>query len=299
VVVTMSNAAAKLYGLVAVITDSGGGSITFSNAVMQPRQNLASFVGQPIASAAGATVFSLLLSDASANATTTGGTSALYQNVTLGYLFELWSNPGSASVTPSATYPAPVPGVVLFGVSAASSTGGGGGGASANGAMALAPATMSGSASVKPTAAGTLTLAPATMSGSASIAGASPIAAGAMTLAPATLAGSASVAAVAAGAMTLAPATMSGSASVGAGATVAGEVIADPDGVALASATIPKVCYLRLSDMTVALNLTNQQTDATGMMSRSSPAFVAGTDYLRILSDATGFTTGCKVFRAA
>lgn len=149
-----------------------------------------------------------------------------------------------------------------------------------SGSAALAAAVLSGAASVRPVASGAAALASAVLSGSASISGASATASGDMGLSPAVLAGAAS------------------SAAGSGGATVVGDAIADPDGVVLRTFTIPKVLFVRLSDMQPVLSLTNQTTDADGMMSRTSAGFVAGIDYLRVLSDATGATTGCKAYRA-
>jgi hypothetical protein len=81
--------------------------------------------------------------------------------------------------------------------------------------------------------------------------------------------------------------------------TIAGEAIKTPSGSLLASTTIPKVAFVRVSDMANVLNLSNQITDASGLLPISSTSFVPGTAYIRLLSDATGANVGAKTFTAA
>lgn len=157
----------------------------------------------------------------------------------------------------------------------------GSGGASAQGSMVLAPAVLVGAASARPVAGGTMALASAVLSGSASISGAPATASGGMGLSAAVLAGAAS------------------SSAGSGGATIVGDAIADPDGVILRTFTIPKVLYVRLSDMQAVLSLTDQTTDADGMLPRSDAAFAPGATYLRVLSDSAGLNTGCKAYTAS
>ena len=80
--------------------------------------------------------------------------------------------------------------------------------------------------------------------------------------------------------------------------TVVGGPIVNNTGTVLANLTIPKVSFVRLSDMTVVLSLTNQTTNGSGMLSITNGALVPGTAYLRTLADATGATVGIAAYAA-
>ncbi|HEY0954023.1 MAG TPA: sialate O-acetylesterase [Roseateles sp.] len=83
------------------------------------------------------------------------------------------------------------------------------------------------------------------------------------------------------------------------GAVIEGEPVVSESEAVLANINIAKVAFLRLEDMANVLTLTDQVTDADGMLPVENAAFIVGEDYLRVLSDATGANTGCKVFRAS
>lgn len=86
--------------------------------------------------------------------------------------------------------------------------------------------------------------------------------------------------------------------SAGSTGTIVGEVIKNPSGAPMATTTIPKVVFKRVSDMVDVLSLTSQTTDSSGLLPISNVALVAGVDYLRILCDATGANVGIKKFTA-
>ena len=72
-------------------------------------------------------------------------------------------------------------------------------------------------------------------------------------------------------------------------------VLKNNTGTLLASTTVPKVKFLRLSDMAPVLDLTNQNSAAgTAVVSVANAALVAGTDYLVVCSDATGANAGIE-----
>ncbi|MBB4844990.1 hypothetical protein HNP55_003536 [Paucibacter oligotrophus] len=87
-------------------------------------------------------------------------------------------------------------------------------------------------------------------------------------------------------------------ASGGTSATIQGDAIKTPSGSVLASTLIPKIAFLRLADMSVALSLSNQTTNAQGFVPVTSAALTAGVVYLRVLADGTGANVGCKAFTA-
>jgi hypothetical protein len=80
--------------------------------------------------------------------------------------------------------------------------------------------------------------------------------------------------------------------------SIAGDVVKTPSGSVLANFTIPKVTFLRVSDMTPVLQLTNQTTNGSGLLSISSTSFVPGARYIRVFSDANGDNVGVKTFTA-
>lgn len=69
-------------------------------------------------------------------------------------------------------------------------------------------------------------------------------------------------------------------------------------GTTLASTTIPKVAVVRVSDMVTVLNLTNQSTDGTGVLTITNVALVGGSKYLLVTCDATGAAFGCESYTA-
>ena len=70
-------------------------------------------------------------------------------------------------------------------------------------------------------------------------------------------------------------------------------------GTLIASTSIPKVGIYKLSDMTLALALTSQTTNSSGVLFLQNAALVATTDYLVVLSDATGASVGVGKYTAA
>lgn len=69
-------------------------------------------------------------------------------------------------------------------------------------------------------------------------------------------------------------------------------------GAVLASAVIPKVAVLRVSDMSLVYSATNVSTDASGIMTITNIALVAGTQYLLVTCNAGGTAFGCAPFTA-
>lgn len=67
----------------------------------------------------------------------------------------------------------------------------------------------------------------------------------------------------------------------------------------LASANIPKVAVLRVSDMAVLVNLTNQVTDGAGVLTITNAALTAGTQCLVVTCNADGTTFGCQPYTVA
>jgi hypothetical protein len=98
--------------------------------------------------------------------------------------------------------------------------------------------------------------------------------------------------------VTLSPYTQT-AAGVVTSPSVAGEPIKNPSGTLLANFTFAKVAFVRVSDMSIVLSLTNQTSDASGMLPVTSASFSAGVSYIRLLSDATGANVGAKTFTAA
>ena len=70
-------------------------------------------------------------------------------------------------------------------------------------------------------------------------------------------------------------------------------------GTLLAGATIPKVAFVRISDMVQVLALTNQVTNGSGVLAVTSAYLSAGTAYLLITCDAAGTAFGCEPYTAA
>lgn len=70
-------------------------------------------------------------------------------------------------------------------------------------------------------------------------------------------------------------------------------------GTLIASTSIPKVGIYKLSDMTLAVALTSQSTNGSGVLSISNAALTVGVDYIVLASDATGANLGAKKVTAA
>ena len=70
-------------------------------------------------------------------------------------------------------------------------------------------------------------------------------------------------------------------------------------GLPLGSTTIPKVAFLRLSDMVNVLTLVNQVTSASGVLTVSNAALTAGVLYLMVTSDGTINNYGAEPYTAA
>lgn len=73
--------------------------------------------------------------------------------------------------------------------------------------------------------------------------------------------------------------------------TLTSAVVRNNTGTVQGSVTIPKVTVLRFSDMTVALNLTNQNTSA-GILTIANASLVQGTGYVVVLANADGSALG-------
>lgn len=80
---------------------------------------------------------------------------------------------------------------------------------------------------------------------------------------------------------------------------VLGEPVCTPTGTVLGSTTIRWVQFIRVSDMTAVLTLSNVTTAANGMLPVSSALFTSGVTYIRVLSSATGADCGAKAFVAS
>ena len=63
-------------------------------------------------------------------------------------------------------------------------------------------------------------------------------------------------------------------------------------GTLLTALTVPKLAILRLSDMSLILNLTSQTTNGSGFITVTNAALVGGTGYVSVLADGTGDNLG-------
>lgn len=81
--------------------------------------------------------------------------------------------------------------------------------------------------------------------------------------------------------------------------TITGDPISDEVGNSQAGVTIPKVVFMRISDMTVQLSLTNQVVNGSRLLPISNAALIPGVAYLRILCNADGSKVGAKAYTAA
>lgn len=86
--------------------------------------------------------------------------------------------------------------------------------------------------------------------------------------------------------------------SAAATGTITGDAIKNNTGTLLTALVIPKVAYIRLSDMVSVLTLASQTTNGSGLLPITNAALVTGVAYIRLLSDATGANIGAKVFTA-
>lgn len=82
-------------------------------------------------------------------------------------------------------------------------------------------------------------------------------------------------------------------------ASITTEAWRDYSGALLANANIPTVLVVNPSSGAVVVTLTNQPTNASGVMVINSAALTAGVQYLVVAFDATGTNRGAKAFEAA
>lgn len=101
----------------------------------------------------------------------------------------------------------------------------------------------------------------------------------------------------AAGNVSTPPLSVTQSTAAAAVGTIAGEPIKTPQGQ-LVTSTIPRVAYLKLSDLSKALELTNQTPNSSGMLSVSNASLVTGTAYVRLLLNADGSQIGAATYTA-
>lgn len=80
--------------------------------------------------------------------------------------------------------------------------------------------------------------------------------------------------------------------------TITGDPITDEVGNSQAGVVIPKVVFMRVSDMTVQLSLTNQTVNGAKLLPVSNAALIPGVTYLRILCNADGTKSGSKGYTA-
>jgi hypothetical protein len=74
--------------------------------------------------------------------------------------------------------------------------------------------------------------------------------------------------------------------------TLVSAVVRNNTGTTLASTSIPKVAVLRLSDMALILNLTNQTTGAGGTLTIADASLVQGVGYVGVLANVDGTALG-------
>lgn len=97
--------------------------------------------------------------------------------------------------------------------------------------------------------------------------------------------GSAGPGAFATASITTDASTFSGSAGIAPG-TINGDPICNASGSLLIGVTIPKVTFIKLSDMSIALAMTNQTTNGSGLLPITNAALVPGATYLRVFAGA-------------
>lgn len=69
-------------------------------------------------------------------------------------------------------------------------------------------------------------------------------------------------------------------------------------GTLLPGVTIPRLTFLRLSDMTTVLQLTNQVTAGDGVLTVTNAAFTPGTTYLVVAASVDGTSLGAEIYTA-
>lgn len=69
-------------------------------------------------------------------------------------------------------------------------------------------------------------------------------------------------------------------------------------GTLLPGITIPRLTFLRLSDMTTVLQLTNQVTAGDGVLTVTNAAFTPGTTYLVVAASVDGTSLGAEIYTA-
>lgn len=69
-------------------------------------------------------------------------------------------------------------------------------------------------------------------------------------------------------------------------------------GTLLTGTTIPRLTFLRLSDMTTVLQLTNQTTAGDGVLTVTNAAFTPGTTYLVVAASVDGASLGAEIYTA-
>lgn len=70
-------------------------------------------------------------------------------------------------------------------------------------------------------------------------------------------------------------------------------------GTLLPGVTIPRLTFLKLSDMSTVLQLTNQVTAGDGVLTVTNAAFTPGTTYLVVAASADGAALGAEIYTAA
>lgn len=69
-------------------------------------------------------------------------------------------------------------------------------------------------------------------------------------------------------------------------------------GTLLPGVTIPRLTFLRLSDMSTVLQLTNQVTAGDGVLTVTNAAFTPGTTYLVVAASVDGASLGAEIYTA-
>jgi hypothetical protein len=69
-------------------------------------------------------------------------------------------------------------------------------------------------------------------------------------------------------------------------------------GTLLAGVTIPRLTFLRLSDMSTVLQLTSQATAGDGVLTVTNAAFTPGTTYLVVAASVDGASLGAEIYTA-
>ena len=69
-------------------------------------------------------------------------------------------------------------------------------------------------------------------------------------------------------------------------------------GTLLAGITIPRLTFLKLSDMSTVLQLTNQTIGGSGVLTVTNAAFTPGTTYLVVAASVDGASLGAEIYTA-